>query len=190
MNPSTRTSVATQSGAIVGGSLGAALGDQFGGYNGSFWGSMIGSVAGVAVGAAASSSYNKQANKRFSQIERQPIPSLVIRDIILRDKNGDKCINSNEHCQIIFIIENNGEGSAENVTPRIKQIGNAKKIQLSSPKSIHRITKEDKISYTIQAFGTEKLKSGFAEFEITLQDANKNVLCKESFTVKTLGLKN
>ena len=55
MDSYTRTSVATHSGAIIGGGFGAALGDHIGGSNGSFWGSMIGSVAGIAVGAAAAS---------------------------------------------------------------------------------------------------------------------------------------
>ena len=55
MSPYTRTSVATQSGAIIGGSVGAALGDRIDGHRGSFWGSMLGSVAGLAAGAAASS---------------------------------------------------------------------------------------------------------------------------------------
>ncbi|MDO4755474.1 MAG: hypothetical protein Q4A54_03955 [Parabacteroides sp.] len=187
MSPSSRTSVATQSGAIVGGTFGAALGDHIGGHNGSFWGSMIGSVAGIAAGAAASSAYNNHANKQVSRVDRQPMPSLVIRDIMLKDQNGDQCINANEHCQIIFIIENDGDCPAENVTPYLKAKGNAKKIQLSAPKSIHRITRKDKISYTVQAYGTEKLKSGLAEFEITLKDENKNELFKETFTVNTIG---
>ena len=58
MDRPTRTTVATQTGAIVGGTFGSAIGDQIGGYNGSFWGSMLGSVAGIALGAAIASNPN------------------------------------------------------------------------------------------------------------------------------------
>lgn len=185
MSPYTRTSIATQSGAIIGGSVGAALGDRIDGHRGSFWGSMLGSVAGLAAGAAASSAYNN--NKQISRIERQPNSSLAIRDIILKDQNGNQCLDAGEHCQITFIIENDGDIPAQTVTPRIKGTGNAKKIRLSTPTSIQRITNKDKISYTVQAYGTEKLKAGFADFEIKLEDGNGYELCSEQFSIRTQG---
>ena len=193
MSPSTRTSVATQSGAIIGGSFGAALGDRIDGHRGSFWGSMLGSVAGIAAGAAASSAYNNNANNNYnnnrhiSRIERQPSSSLAIRDIVLKDQNGNQCLDAGEHCQITFIIENDGDIPAQHVTPYIKGKGNAKKVRLSSPTSIQRITNKDRISYTVQAYGTDKLKGGFADFEITLEDGNGNELCVEQFSIRTQG---
>ena len=196
MDSYTRSSVATQSGAIIGGGFGAALGDHIGGSNGSFWGSMIGSVAGIAVGAAAASSYDKAtdthpvtADRHISRVQYEPAVSLVIRDILLKDRNGNQTINAGEHCQITFIIENDGERPAYQVYPILKAKGNAKKIRLSSPKSIQRISNSDKISYTVQAYASEKRKTGVAEFEITLEDGQGNSLCEETFSVRTQGLK-
>lgn len=184
MSPATRTSVAAQSGAIIGGGFGAALGDRIDRHHGSFWGSMIGSVAGTVVGAAAASSYDKT---QASGVNYQPSISLVIRDIVLKDQNGNQAIDAGEHCQISFIIENDGPQTAYHVYPDIKAKGNAKKIRLSTPKSIQRISRNDKISYTVQAYASDKLKSGSAEFEISLEDGKGTVLCSESFSIDTRG---
>ena len=196
MDSYTRTSVATQSGAILGGGFGAALGDHIDGDRGSFWGSLIGSVAGIAVGAAAASSYDKAKdshpetdNRRISRVQYEPAVSLVIRDIMLKDRNGNQTIDAGEHCQITFIIENDGEKPAYQVYPTIKAKGNAKKIRLSTPKSIQRISNSDKISYTVQAHASDKLKTGIAEFEIALEDGQGNSLCEETFSIRTRGLK-
>lgn len=184
MDRQTRTSVATQTGAIVGGTFGAALGDHIGGRHGSFWGSMLGSVAGIAVGAAAA---NHQPDTQVSRVAIQPAPSLLIKDIILKDWNGNRCIDAGEGCQITFIIVNNGDLAAHNVTPRIKAKGNAKKIRLSAPAGIRQITLNDEISYTVQARASESLKTGSADFEIRMEDGHGNELCKEQFSVCTQG---
>lgn len=189
MDRPTRTTVATQTGAIVGGTFGSAIGDQIGGYNGSFWGSMLGSVAGIALGAAIASNPNdQQQDKQVSRVEIKPAPTIVITDIILKDMNGNQCIDAQEKCQISFVIVNNGDITAHNVIPYIKAFGNAKKIHLSAPVSIKQITTEDEISYTVQANATEKLKSGTADFEIIIVDGDENELCREKFSVPTQGL--
>lgn len=189
MDRPTRTAVATQTGAIVGGTFGSAIGDQMGGYNGSFWGSMLGSVAGIAVGAAiASAPNNQEAKQQISRIEMKPAPAIVIKDIILKDENGNQTIDAGEKCQISFIIINNGDAVAHQVIPYIKTHGNAKKIKLSAPVSIQQISTEDEISYTVQARASEKLKTGTAEFEVTLVDGADNELCGEQFSIPTQGL--
>lgn len=188
MDQQTRTSVATQTGAIVGGTFGAALGDHIDGNRGSFWGSMLGSLAGIAVGAAvASSGQQPHTDQQVSRVAIQPAPFLLIKDIILKDRNGNQCIDAGEGCQITFILVNNGDLAAHNVTPRIKAKGNAKKIRLSAPVSIRRITLDDEISYTVQARASESLKTGSADFEIRMEDGQGNELCKEQFSVCTRG---
>lgn len=184
MDPAARTALATQSGAVVGGAFGSALGDQLGGYHGSFWGSMLGSVAGAAVGAAAASNSAKR-DRMNSQVYISPAPALAIEDILLRDRNGNQCIDAGESCQITFIIINEGDADARYVEPVIKPKGNAKKIRLSAPVRIDRISPEEEISYTVQAHASEKLKSGEAEFEIYLKEGGENATPKERFAVCT-----
>lgn len=186
MDPAARTALATQSGAVVGGAFGSALGDQIGGYHGSFWGSMLGSVAGAAVGAAAASNGAKR-DRMNSQVYMSPASMLVIEDILLRDRNGNQCIDAGESCQITFIIANRGDAQAMYVEPVIKPKGNAKKIRLSGPVRIARIRPDEEISYTVQAHASEKLKSGEAEFEIYLKEGGENATAKEQFAICTHG---
>ena len=186
MDPAARTALATQSGAVVGGAFGSALGDQLGGYHGSFWGSMLGSVAGAAVGAAAASNSAKREQMN-SRVYMSPAPTLVIKDIILKDRNGNQCIDAGEPCQITFVIANEGDANAMYVEPVIKAKGNAKKIRLSPPVRIARICPEEKISYTVQAQASEKLKNGEAEFEIYLRESGENATPKEQFAICTRG---
>ena len=74
------------------------------------------------------------------------------------------------------------------MTPTIKAKGNAKKIRLSPPVSIQKITLNDEISYTVHAHASEKLKSGDASFEISIKDGEGYELCKEQFSVCTQGV--
>ena len=71
--------------------------------------------------------------------------------------------------------------------PTLKAKGNGKRILLSPPKSIEQIAQGQKISYTVQARATEKLKTGTAEFVIQLEDSRDLVLCEEPFSVNTHG---
>ena len=106
---------------------------------------------------------------------------------MLRDRNGNHRIDAGEDCQISFIIENVGNRPAYDVRPSLKAKGNGKRILLSPPKSIQQIAEGQKISYTVQARATEKLKSGTAEFVILLEDSRDLVLCEEPFSVNTGG---
>ena len=201
MHPATRAQVATQSGLMLGSGFGAALGDQIDSRHGSFWGSLLGGVAGMAIGAAAASSYDQQqkaeTNKEYTHTEHNPRrvsrvnyeqgPELTISDIMLRDRNGNQQIDAGEDCQISFIIENVGNRPAYDVRPTLKAKGNGKRILLSPPKSIEQIAGGQRISYTVQAKATEKLKSGTAEFVIQLEDSRDLVLCEEPFSVNTRG---
>lgn len=186
MDPGARTALATQSGVIIGGAFGSAIGDQIGGYHGSFWGSMVGSVAGAAVGAAAASSHAKR-DQMNSRVYMSPAPALVIKDIILQDRNGNQCIDAGELCQITFLIRNEGNANALQVEPVIKAKGNAKKIRLSPPLRIARICPDEEITYTVQAYASEKLKSGEAKFEIYLKERDENATPKEQFAICTQG---
>ena len=201
MHPVTRAQVATQSGLMLGSGFGAALGDQIDSRHGSFWGSLLGGVAGIAIGAAAASSYDQQQKgetqkehtysesnpRRVSRVNYEQGPELTISDIMLRDRNGNQRIDAGEDCQISFIIENVGNRPAYDVRPSLKAKGNGKRILLSPPKSIQQIAEGQKISYTVQARATEKLKSGTAEFVILLEDSRDLVLCEEPFSVNTGG---
>lgn len=201
MHPATRAQVATQSGLMLGSGFGAALGDQIDSRHGSFWGSLLGGVAGMAIGAAAASSYEQQQKneaqkgdthsdsnpRRLSRVNYEQGPELTIRDIMLRDRNGNQSIDAGEDCQISFIIHNVGNRPAYDVRPTLKAKGNGKRILLSPPKSIEQIAQGQKISYTVQARATEKLKTGTAEFVIQLEDSRDLVLCEEPFSVNTHG---
>ena len=201
MSPATRAQVATQSGMMLGSGFGAVLGDQIDSRNGSFWGSLLGGAAGLAIGAAAASSYDQQQKnethkeytysesnpRRVSRVNYEQGPELTISDIMLRDRNGNQRIDAGEECQISFIIENVGNRPAYDVRPLLKAKGNGKRILLSPPKSIQQITEGQRISYTVQARATEKLKSGTAEFVIQLEDSRDQVLCEEPFSVNTYG---
>lgn len=202
MHPATRAQVATQSGLMLGSGFGAALGDQIDSRHGSFWGSLLGGVTGMAIGAAAASSYDQQqkaeerkeyvtgnpANeRRISRVNYEQGAELTISDIMLRDRNGNQRIDAGEDCQISFIIENVGDRPAYDVRPSLKAKGNAKRILLSPPKSIQQIAEGQRISYTVQARATEKLKTGIAEFVIQLEDSRELILCEEPFSVNTYG---
>ncbi|MGM9797121.1 MAG: hypothetical protein ACI3ZY_06040 [Parabacteroides sp.] len=201
MHPATRAQVATQSGMMLGSGFGAVLGDQIDSRYGSFWGSLLGGAAGLAIGAAAASSYEQQQKEgaqkeyiyaesnphRVSRVNYEQGPALTISDIMLRDRNGNRRIDAGEDCQISFIIGNVGNRPAYEVRPSLKAKGNAKRILLSPPKSIRQITEGQKISYTVQARATDKLKSGTAEFVILLEDGAGQVLCEEPFSVNTNG---
>lgn len=199
MNPATRAQVATQSGMMLGSGFGAVLGDQIDSHHGSFWGSLIGGAAGLAIGAAAASSYDQQQKseaqqeytysdnnpRRISRVNYEQGPELTISDIMLRDRNGNQRIDAGEDCQISFIIENVGNRPAYDVRPSLKAKGNGKRILLSPPKSIQQIAEGQRISYTVQARATDKLKTGTAEFVIQLEDSRDLILCEESFSVNT-----
>ena len=199
MNPATRAQVATQSGMMLGSGFGAVLGDQIDSRNGSFWGSLLGGAAGLAIGAAAASSYDQQQKseaqqeytysdnnpRRISRVNYEQGPELTISDIMLRDRNGNQRIDAGEDCQISFIIENVGNRPAYDVRPPLKAKGNGKRILLSPPKSIQQIAEGQRISYTVQARATDKLKTGTAEFVIQLEDSRDLILCEESFSVNT-----
>ena len=201
MNPATRAQVATQSGMMLGSGFGAVLGDQIDSRNGSFWGSLLGGAAGLAIGAAAASSYDQQQKseaqqeytysdnnpRRISRVNYEQGPELTISDIMLRDRNGNQRIDAGEDCQISFIIENVGNRPAYDVRPSLKAKGNGKRILLSPPKSIQQIAEGQRISYTVQARATDKLKTGTAEFVIQLEDSRDLILCEESFSVNTYG---
>lgn len=201
MSPATRAQVATQSGMMLGSGFGAVLGDQIDSRNGSFWGSLLGGAAGLAIGAAAASSYDQQqkneAQKEYTHSESNPRrvsrvnyeqgPELTISDIMLRDRNGNQRIDAGEDCQISFIIQNVGNRPAYDVRPSLKAKGNGKRILLSPPKSIQQIAEGQRISYTVQARATDKLKTGTAEFVIQLEDSRDLVLCEEPFSVNTQG---
>lgn len=201
MSPATRAQVATQSGMMLGSGFGAVLGDQIDSRNGSFWGSLLGGAAGLAIGAAAASSYDQQqkneAQKEYTHSESNPRrvsrvnyeqgPELTISDIMLRDRNGNQCIDAGEDCQISFIIQNVGNRPAYDVRPSLKAKGNGKRILLSPPKSIQQIAEGQRISYTVQARATDKLKTGTAEFVIQLEDSRDQILCEEPFSVNTQG---
>lgn len=201
MNPAMRAQVATQSGMMLGSGFGAVLGDQIDSHHGSFWGSLIGGAAGLAIGAAAASSYDQQQKseaqqeythsdnnpRRISRVNYEQGPELTISDIMLRDRNGNQRIDAGEDCQISFIIENVGNRPAYDVRPSLKAKGNGKRILLSPPKSIQQIAEGQRISYTVQARATDKLKTGTAEFVIQLEDSRDLILCEESFSVNTYG---
>lgn len=194
MSPATRAQVATQSGAFIGSGFGAAIGDNINGDRGSFWGSLIGGVAGMAIGAAAASAYDKQqeaaannAPRHISRANYLQGASLTVNDIMLHDRNGNQCIDAGEDCQISFIIENVGNRPAYDVCPTLKAKRNGKRILLSPPKRIERIEADQRIGYTVQARGTEKLKTGQAEFIIQLEDGSGQVFCEEAFSVNTFG---
>ena len=155
----------------------------------------------MAIGAAAASSYEQQQKneaqkgdthsdsypRRLSRVNYEQGPELTICDIMLRDRNGNQSIDAGEDCQISFIIHNVGNRPAYDVRPMLKAKGNGKHILLSPPKSIEQIAQGQKISYTVQARATEKLKTGTAEFVIQLEDSRDLVLCEEPFSVNTHG---
>lgn len=186
LDPYSRSVLATESGAAIGGTFGAALGDHLGGYNGSFWGSMIGSVAGAAVGAAAASSINKQ-EQEYAWVERYPAPELVIKDILLTDNNGNQCIDAGEACQITFVIVNQGDANARDVEVVLRTKGTAKKIRLSPPVEIGTISPDEEINYTVQARASLQLKTGEAKFEVYLKERGEEATIKETFAICTQG---
>ena len=106
---------------------------------------------------------------------------------MLHDRNGNQCIDAGEDCQISFIIKNVGNRPAYDVCPTLKAKRNGKRILLSPPKRIERIEADQRIGYTVQARGTEKLKTGQAEFIIQLEDGSGQVFCEEAFSVNTFG---
>ena len=189
MTPQNKQLFGMQTGGMIGSISGSLIGDRVGGWGGSMIGSVVGGVAGSAIGAAATSPYNTARNtrKETNHVYERREPALFIRDIILEDENGNRAIDAGGRCHLTFIICNEGDATIPQIEPELKGDRNARRIRHSEPIPIRRVKPGEQIRYRINMWANSSLKSGEAEYTITLKTDRKGEDYQETFRVPTIG---
>ncbi|MDD2415704.1 MAG: hypothetical protein PHQ68_03160 [Parabacteroides sp.] len=185
MDQTSKTIVATQTGSAIGSLFGFVIGDNLGGRHGSFVGSTIGSVAGTAVCALVVAPRGNEREKRVYEIPAFPAPYLVITDIILDDENSNEGIDAGEKCKLTFVILNDGNASAHNVTPIITKRKGCSHLRISDPMVIERIDSGETLRYVVYISASRSIKTGIADLEIVLEEGNGFDTTGEVFSVRT-----
>jgi len=186
MDQVSRSIIATHTGAAIGSIAGSIIGDNIGGYRGSYIGSFVGSAAGALIGANVVA---RSQEKKERQVEpmSSPSPYLVIRDIRLQDENWNRLVDANENCRLIFEIYNEGERTAINITPVLKGLRGTKHLIYSAPIVIDQIKPGVGVLYTVNLSADSEVKTGEANFEISLEEGNGFGTPKEGFSIRTQG---
>lgn len=189
MTPQNKQLFGMQTGGMIGSISGSLIGDRIGGWGGSMIGSVVGGVAGSAIGAATTSPYNTTRNhgEEPMRMDERREPALFIRDIILEDENGNRSIDAGERCRLTFIICNEGHATIPQIMPELKGDRNARRIRHSEPIPIRQVKPGEQIRYRINLLANSSLKSGEAEYTITLKTGGQNGDYEETFRVPTIG---
>ncbi len=182
LDQNTRTFLGIQTGSMIGNVAGAIIGDQIGGYTGSAIGSVLGTAGGAVAGAVITAPRPEREKVRTSSA---PAPYLFIDDIFLNDQNGNNRIDAGEKCQLTFIIKNEGERDAYDVTPQLKVVKGGKYLTLSDPVIIRKISPGEAMQYTVAVNASHKLKIGEAGFRIEVKEKNGYNIPGEEFIILT-----
>jgi uncharacterized protein YcfJ len=193
-------------GADLGGHIGGMIGRRNSGFGGDVFGTIIGTVAGAAIGNAVTApprertydydderdyrgydatteqrrpSYNKRSSRDVRQ-SSEALNGLKVHNLRFVDANKNRVINSDETCQLLFEVQNEGDVTAYNITPLVYEINRRKHIYISSPAVIERLNPGEFVTYTITIRADRKLADGTATFAIELSDENGiTVPCRE-----------
>ena len=194
-------------GADLGGHIGGMIGGRNGGFGGDVFGTIIGTVAGAAIGNAVTApprdrtydhegEYGDYRGYDATTEQRRPryqignssnvrqssdaLNGLRVHNLRFIDANKNRVINSDETCQLLFEVQNEGNVTAYNITPLVYEINKRKHIYISSPAVIERLKPGEFVTYTITIRADSKLADGTATFAIELSDENGiTVPCRE-----------
>ncbi len=192
-------------GADLGGHIGSMVGRRNGGFGGDVFGTILGTVAGAAIGNAVTApprernyDYDDEDYRGYDATTEQRRPSyqkrnstnvrqssdalngLRVHNLRFIDANKNRIINSDETCQLLFEVQNEGNVTAYNITPLVYEINKRKHIYISSPAVIERLNPGEFVTYTITIRSDSKLADGTATFAIELSDENgMTVPCRE-----------
>ena len=185
-------------GASLGGLFGSAIGGITGGYHGRDVGTVVGMAVGAAVGVAATTPKTQDRDYRSSDYSRDydyddyrqnntysPYASIEVEDIRFIDPNHSNCIDAGEHAKLSFVVRNRGHQYAYDLAPVITVTG-TKQIYLSPTAIISELAPGGAVRYQAEVVATNKLKTGSAEFAISLSDGDY-LYTLGSFQLRTRG---
>lgn len=185
-------------GASLGGLFGSAIGGLSGGPRGHRMGTVMGMAVGAAVGAAATAPKTQDGNYRSSDYSRDyeyddyrqnntysPYAGIEIDDIRFMDPNRSDAIEAGEHAQLSFVVRNRGNQYAYDLAPVITVTG-TKHIFLSPTAIIGELAPGGAVRYQAEVVATNKLRSGTADFAISLSDGD-HLYTLGSFQLRTRG---
>ena len=192
---------AVLTGASLGGNMGSAIGGLVGDsrhgwrgeYRGSAIGTIIGTLAGAAIGGAVSSArqqeheaYPIERNESYQPVERNTVENdysnigdLRIHRIRFIDADKNHVISSEETCQVLFEIINEGEETAYNVVPIVTT--DNKKLSVSQSVLIEQIAPHQGIKYTATIKAGKRLKQGETTIHLGIADRNGLEYDKQEF---------
>lgn len=196
--------VGTVVGANVGGHVGGMIGGRSGGFWGDVFGTVIGTVAGAAIGNAVTApprqyeeDYTEYRGYDATTAQRKPshhhenhqsevresselLEQLQVRNLRFIDGDKNRIINSDETCQLLFEVSNNGTRPVRVITPLVYEVNKMKHIYISKPAVIEELKPGQYVTYTITIRSDNRLSNGTATFCIELSDANGiTVPCRE-----------
>lgn len=210
-----RQALGTMVGAHVGGEIGGMIGGRHGGFMGDVFGTILGSVAGAAVGNAVTApheekvvvvrerDYDYEDSHDYDVITRQGQPSyehshatevrksteilngLSVRNLRFVDSGRNRVINSDETCQLLFEVHNEGKQIARNITPLVYEVNKMRHIYISSPAVISKLAPGEYVTYTISIRSGKHLPEGTATFSIELSDENGTCVPCREFDIPT-----
>jgi len=191
-------------GADLGGHIGGMIGGRNGGFGGDVFGTILGTIAGAAIGNAVTApprartydheddyrGYDATTNQRRPDYRKRnsinvrqssdALNGLRVHNLRFVDSDKNRIINSDETCQLLFEVQNEGDVTAYNITPLVYEINKRKHIYISSPAVIEQLDPGEFVTYTITIRTDSKLADGTATFAIELSDENGiSVPCRE-----------
>lgn len=209
-----RQALGTMVGAHIGGEVGGMIGARHGGFMGDVFGTILGSVAGAAVGHAVTAPPEERVvvvrerdypaedwdydvttrqsrptyeHSHGSEVRRnmEILEGLSVRNLRFVDSGRNRVINSDETCQLLFEVHNEGKQTAHNITPLVYEVNKMRHIYISSPAVISRLAPGEYVTYTISIRSDKKLPEGTATFSIELSDEQGTCVPCREFDIPT-----
>ncbi len=184
-------------GASLGGMFGSAIGGVADGPRGSDLGTVVGMAVGGIIGAAATAPKTDDGNYRSSDYyydygvddyhqnnAYSPFASIEIEELRFVDENNNKTLDANEHARLVFILRNTGRDYVYDIAPVITVSG-TKEIFLSPTAIVKELAPGKAVRYQSEVVASHKLKTGSADFNISLSDGN-NLYTLRSFQLRTM----
>lgn len=206
-----RTLYGAGSGMWVGSTVGGALGGIFGGHRGYHLGTMVGVIAGAAAGAVAANSaerskydeyvegYNNSSRNSYrdaqqlpnssysrseeSEVARQAVSPLTLRNLRFIDNGGNQVINRGEDCKIIFELCNSTANDIYDVVPYVCETNGNSHVFLSPSTRIEVIKAGDVVRYTCSLRSDKRLSKGTLNFRISVSYSEGDFVTLREFSL-------
>lgn len=200
-------------GSMIGGRHGGFMGDVFGTILGTVAGAAVGHAVTtppedrVVVVKERDEDYSRDRDYRdyrgYDATTRQGRPTyendhaseirkgseilnnLAVHNLRFVDSGKNRVINSDETCQLLFEVHNEGNQVARNITPLVYEVNKMRHIYISSPAVIAQLRPGEFVTYTITIRSDRKLSRGTATFSIELSDDNGTCVPCREFDIPT-----